>query len=182
MAEIDYTPNAMEVEEYSDDKGHSSEHFNHIKKVNDVFYDQVKSADQKAAYIFTFMLAFLVTSTEGQGVFTWSRYASGDLLWGVISAILAISMVISILCAILVVIPRRVESGTSLFWGAWAIQRKGLVDATAAGDMAYLFNQYLKNADAMAKLALDKYRMVRFAFRGLLMTVLAYVLLLVARH
>ena len=182
MAEIDFTLNANEIQEGAEEENLSSEHFNHVKKVNDVFYDQVKSADQKAAYNFTFMLAFLVTSTEGQGVFTWSRYTSGDWLWVVISAILAVSMVISILCAILVVIPRRVESGTSLFWGAWATQREGLVDAAAAGDMAYLFNQYLKNADAMARLALDKYRMVRFAFRGLLMTVLAYVLLLVARH
>ncbi|MGO7624448.1 hypothetical protein ACC687_41745, partial [Rhizobium ruizarguesonis] len=31
----------------------------HIKKINDIFYDQIKISDQKADYIFTFMLAFL---------------------------------------------------------------------------------------------------------------------------
>lgn len=160
----------------------SAEHLNHVKKINDVFYDQIKSADQKAAYIFTFMLAFLVTSAEGKGVFTWSRYVETDKLWVVLSALLASSMIFSIYCAILVVLPRRVESGTSLFWGAWSSQRALLVAATEAADMDYLFNQYLKNADAMARLAVDKYRMVRLAFRGLLVVVLAYVLLLVARH
>lgn len=48
--------------------------------------------------------------------------------------------------------------------------------------MGYLFVQYLENADAMAKLSADKYRMVRFAFRGLLVTVVAYVLLLLLRQ
>jgi hypothetical protein len=47
----------------------------HIKRINDVFYDQIKISDQKAAYIFTFMLAFLATSTEGRAVFTLENYA-----------------------------------------------------------------------------------------------------------
>lgn len=159
----------------------SIEHLNHVRKVNDVFYDQVKSADQKAAYIFTFMLAFLMWSAEGQGVFKWSRYVDSSSVWSAVSAVLAISIVTTIVCAILVVLPRRAERGTSLFWGAWKGQRDGVVHANAAGDMAYLFRQYLENADALAKLAVDKYRMVRFAFRGLLLTVLAYVLLLLVR-
>jgi hypothetical protein len=32
------------------------EYFAHVKKVNDIFYDQIKISDQKAAYIFTFCL------------------------------------------------------------------------------------------------------------------------------
>ena len=160
----------------------SIEHFNHIKKVNDVFYDQVRSADQKAAYIFTFMLAFLMWSAEAQGVFQVSRYTRGIHNWAIASAVLAISVVFTIVCAILVVLPRRADRGTSLYWGAWHDQRGRLIAASAAGDMDYLFGQYLENADAMAKLSADKYRMVRFAFRGLLVTVVAYVLLLLLRQ
>lgn len=159
----------------------SVEHFNHVKKINDVFYDQVKSADQKAAYIFTFMLAFLMWSAEGQGVFNLARYTAAHPLFGILSAFLAVSVVFTILCAILVVLPRRVDRGTSLFWGAWSAQRDRLVDANETGDMAYLFRQYMENADAMAQLAINKYRMVRFAFRGLLTTVVAYVALLLTR-
>lgn len=168
-------------EEDSVEKNVSFEHFNHVRKVNDVFYDQVKSADQKAAYIFTFMLAFLMWSAEGQGVFNLSRYTASNSLLSLLSAFLAVSIVITIICAILVVLPRRVDSGTSLFWGAWSAQRDRLVAANETGDMAYLFREYLENADAMAQLAINKYRMVRFAFRGLLMTVVAYVVLLLTR-
>ena len=160
----------------------SPEHFDHIKKINDIFYDQVRLSDQKAAYIFTFMLAFLVASGEGRGVFTWSRYAESGPLGAVLSALLAVSLVFSILSAILVVLPRRADTSTSLFWGAWNQHRQAFRTAAEAGDRGYLFAQYMENADAMAAIARQKYRFVGFAFRGLLLTVLAYVALLVARQ
>ena len=160
----------------------SPEHFDHIKKINDIFYDQVRLSDQKAAYIFTFMLAFLVTSGEGRGVFTWSRYAESGPLGAVLSALLAVSLVFSILSSLVVVLPRRADTSTSLFGGAWTVQRQAFRTAAETGDRGYLFAQYMENADAMAAIARQKYRFVGFAFRGLLLTVLAYVALLVARQ
>ena len=157
------------------------EHFDHIRRINDVFYDQVKISDQKAAYIFTFMLALLVSSTESRAVFTWSRYAGGDLSTIVFSGLLALALIFSIVSAILVVLPRRVDKATSLFWGAWPHHREGFRKAAEKRDVDYLFEQYMQNADAMASIARDKYRFVGFAFRGLLMTVIAYVALLATR-
>ena len=92
------------------------------------------------------------------------------------------SLVFSILSAILVVLPRRADTSTSLFWGAWNEHRQAFRTAAATGDRGYLFAQYMENADAMAVIARQKYRFVGFAFRGLLLTVLAYVALLVARQ
>ena len=160
----------------------SVEHLLHLKRANELFYDQVKAADQKAAYIFTFMLAFLLWLVEGQGIFTRSNYMTYGYAWISASVILALSIVFTIVCAILVIMPRRVDGGTSLYWGAWSFQRDRLVDANATGDMAYLFKEYLENADAMARLASDKYRMVGFAFRGLLVTVVVYFLALLLRN
>lgn len=157
------------------------EHFDHIRRINDVFYDQVKISDQKAAYIFTFMLALLVTSTESRAVFTWSRYAEGSLSTIVFSGLLAFALIFSIVSAILVVLPRRVDKATSLFWGAWPHHRENFRNAAVARDVDYLFEQYMQNADVMAAIARDKYRFVGFAFRGLLMTVIAYVMLLATR-
>ena len=37
--------------------GTGFEYFDHIRRVSDIFYDQVKLSDQKAASVFTFMLA-----------------------------------------------------------------------------------------------------------------------------
>lgn len=159
----------------------AQEHFDHIRRVNDVFYDQVKLSDQKAAYIFTFMLALLVTSTESRAVFTAARYAEGSLPVAFFSGLLAFALVFSVVSAILVVLPRRVDNATSLFWGAWPHRREAFRKAAAERDVDYLFEQYMQNADAMATIAREKYRFVGFAFRGLLLTVVAYVGLLAVR-
>lgn len=159
----------------------SAEYFDHIRKVNDIFYDQVVISDQKAAYIFTFMLAFLVSSSEGREVFTWSRYMTGNRVEIVLSGLLALASVFSILSAILVVLPQHVKRSTSLFWGTWPKHRIGLEAAAARRDPDYLFQQYLENADILSFIARRKYRNVSYAFRALVVTVLAYVMLLVAR-
>jgi hypothetical protein len=53
-------------------------------------------------------------------------------------------------------------------------------NAAARRDERYLFDQYLENADILSTIARGKYRCVTYAFRGLMVTVIAYVLLLVA--
>lgn len=157
-----------------------AEYFDHIKKINDIFYDQIKISDQKAAYIFTFVLAFLVSSSEVRAVFTWARYADGNLQSILFSGLLAGASVFSILSAILVVLPRHVNKSTSLFWGTWGNHRELFADAAMRRDELYLFNEYLDNADILSTIARGKYRCVTIAFRGLVVTVLAYVMMLVA--
>jgi hypothetical protein len=155
------------------------EYIEHVKKVNDVFYSQVLNSDQKAAYIFTFMLAFLVTSAEGRQVFNVAHYSSGPVLTSIISAILALGSIISSLCAILVVLPQHVKKSTSLFWGTWPSHRPLLEEAAARRDPRYLFQQYLDNADVLSQIARRKYRLVTYAFQALAVTVFTYVLLLI---
>ncbi len=176
----DFENSSDSLESYPSTASVGSEYFDHIKKVNDIFYDQIKISDQKAAYIFTFMLAFLITSSEGREVFTWARYAQGTPQGILFSGMLATASVFSILCAIMVVLPRQVNSSTSLFWGAWPKHRDHFRQAAARRDTGYLFSQYLENADILAAIARGKYRCVTLAFRGLMVTVIAYVLLLVS--
>ncbi|SFB59658.1 hypothetical protein SAMN03159496_05573 [Rhizobium sp. NFR07] len=158
----------------------TEEYINHIRKINDVFYDQIKIADQKAAYIFTFMLAFLVSSAEGRGVFNWARYTHGNWIEIFFSAMLAVASVFSILFAIRVVLPRQIDKSTSLFWGKWTHHRSLFETAAQRSDVSYLFHQYLDNADVLALIAGQKYKCVSLAFRGLVFTVVAYVVLLLA--
>jgi len=158
----------------------SSEYFDHIKKINDIFYDQIKISDQKAAYIFTFMLAFLVTSSEGREVFAWNRYADGTHHGIIFSAALALASIFSIISAILVVLPRHMKTSTSLFWGTWHKHRGHFLEAAGKRDAGYLFEQYVENADILSTIARVKYRCVTCAFRGLMVTVVAYVFLLVS--
>ncbi|MDK1492820.1 DUF5706 domain-containing protein [Sinorhizobium sp. 7-81] len=156
-----------------------SAYYDHIRKINDVFYDQIKMSDQKAAYIFTFMFAFLISSAEGRNVFTWQRYLGDDPLAMILSASLALASIFSIISAILVVLPRKSATSTTLFWGGWLSHRDTFRKAATGGETAYLFQQYIENADALASIACSKYRFVNFAFRGLIVTVLAYVAILV---
>ena len=158
----------------------SHEYFDHVRKINDVFYDQIVISDQKAAYIFTFMLAFLVSSSEGKEVFTLARYAHGSPLAILFSALLALASLASMLCAIMVVLPHQVKKSTSLFWGTWSHHRAILEEAAHRSDRDYLFRQYLDNADVLSVIARRKYRFVTYAFRALMVTVVAYVLLLVS--
>src|SRR6478735_6584594 len=125
----------------------TEEYFNHVRKINDIYYDQIKISDQKAAYIFTFMLAFLVSSTEGRNVFNVTRYITGNWVEIILSAALALASVLSILFAILVVLPRHINKSTSLFWGTWPQHRSIFQHAAEHSDVGYLFKEYLDNAD-----------------------------------
>lgn len=159
-------------------KADRKQYLEHLKKINDVFYDQIRLADQKAAYIFTFTLAFVVTSAEGRGVFNVKRYMTGDILASMFSALLAAALVISMVSAILVVLPRRGSAATSLYWGGWQQNRAGFLRAHEDGDDDYLFAQYLGNVDALAAINAAKYRSVNLAFRSLIVSVVSYVGLL----
>jgi hypothetical protein len=151
----------------------------HLEKINTVYYDQIKIADQKAAFIFTFMLAFLVSSAEGSSVFKLERYQTGTWALVVLSAILAIAVAFSLVNAILVVLPRHRAKASSLYWGAWPANRDMFMAAHGARDPDYLFRQYLNNVDNLAGINRSKYRHVGHAFRGLIVAVLAYLLILI---
>ena len=150
----------------------------HLRKINDTFYDQIRLADQKAAYVFTIMIAFMISSADGRGVFSFARYASGEPLVVAVSALLAIAFIVCLGSAILVVLPRKLPTSTSLFWGAWSKHRQALIEAHDSGDGEYLFREYLGNADNLAVIAMAKYRFVGLSFRALLVAVVMYALLL----
>jgi hypothetical protein len=156
------------------------DYIDHLKKINDTFYDQIKIADQKAAYIFTFMLAFLITSSEGRASFKWQRYVDGELPLVIFSAAMALAAACALVSAILVVLPRRRGGSTSLFWGGWETHRAQVIEAGRRNDPDFIFQEYVANIDSLALIAKAKYRYVTTAFRSLIVMVLAYLLLLLA--
>jgi hypothetical protein len=151
----------------------------HLERMNSVYSDQIKIADQKAAFIFTFMLAFLISSAEGSSVFRIERYQSGSWALIVLSAIMAVSVAFSLVNAILVVLPRHRGKASSLYWGGWPANRDLFLAAHEARDPHYLFNEYLNNVDNLALINRAKYRHVGHSFRGLVVAVLAYLLMLI---
>ncbi|MCZ0962626.1 Pycsar system effector family protein [Paracoccus benzoatiresistens] len=153
-------------------------YWEHLKKVNDVFYDQIKTADQKAAYLFTFMVAFLLASAEGRDIFSLATYRDAAPAHAVITGIMALAVLLTLFSALGVVMPRKLAKGTSLFWGAWPEGGRRLLSARQHGDRAFLFDEYARNVENLATLARRKFRLVGLAFRGLMVWLACYVLLL----
>lgn len=93
---------------------------------------------------------------------------------------MAVAATISLVAAILVVLPRRGVNSTSLFWGGWESHRALVVDASIRNDPDFIFQEYLANIDSLSLIARAKYHYVTLSFRALIVMVVAYLLLLLA--
>ena len=79
----------------------------------------------------------------------------------------------------MVVLPRHRIKASSLYWGAWPANRDAFIAAHGGRDPDYLFQEYLNNVDNLAVINRSKYRHVGQAFRGLVVAVLAYLMILI---
>ncbi len=85
---------------------------------HDVFADQIKTSTEGGLYLHLHV-PFSSLRKKGE-VFSWQRYAEGGGVALALSAMLALASVFSIVSAILVVLPRKSTTSTTLFWGAWS--------------------------------------------------------------
>jgi hypothetical protein len=157
----------------------SDNHLKHLAEANSTFAEQIKIADQKAAYIFTFMLALTVSSAEARKAFSWQRLTEASPLVAFSSLLLVAAIIVTLVTAICVVLPRSRPGRTVLFWGAWPAAGERLIAARAAGDEDFLIQDLLQNTTTLSAIAAAKYRLISIAFRALLITVAAYALQLI---
>src|SRR5581483_8802073 len=98
----------------------------YMRTVNQTFYDQVKTADQKAGYVCTFLTILLAYSKDKEHVLMFlNARPSFSLLW-ILSVLFALAACFAIVCTALIILPRSKAGGASLYWGAWS-------DANATG-------------------------------------------------
>src|SRR6478672_7082029 len=89
-----------------------------LRTMNQTFYDQVKTADQKAGYICTFLtVLFAYSKDQGNVLLFLNKTPSMTLPWA-LSVIFAATACFSIACTVLVIVPRTRSGGSTLFWGA----------------------------------------------------------------
>ena len=153
-------------------------YFDHLVEANHTFAEQIRTADQKAAYVFTFLLALLVWSADARHAFSLSAYPAMTPHGAAISAVFALAVLCALIGAITTIIPRNAEGGTSLYWGAWPAAGNRLAEARKTGDPAFLYDEYFRNAGTLAGIARSKYRRVAFTLWSLVLGVLGYGLLL----
>lgn len=146
----------------------------YLRTLNQTFYDQVKTADQKAGYICTFLtILFAYSKDQGNILLFLNRPPSLSVAWA-LSLVFAASAFFSIACTALVILPRAKSGGASLYWGAWV--KQGVHEEKLSGEIAdeYIKSEYLTNIKNLAQICQAKYKFVNMAFRGAAATIVCY--------
>jgi hypothetical protein len=146
----------------------------YVKGVNDLFYDQVKVADQKATYIMTIIVFLLVWSPDVRRLFFWRETDPHFSAMFFLSAVLIAALLVALGSALLVVIPRRLKGGTVMFWGSWPQAREAALAIAASADRDALAKTYIDNAEKLAAICRSKYRFVSISFIALLIALAAH--------
>jgi Pycsar effector protein len=149
----------------------------YMRVLNQTFYDQVKTADQKAGYICTFLtILFAYSKDRGQLLIFLNGPASFSTTW-FLSLGFVLAACFAIVCTALVVVPRSKAGGSTLYWGAWvdgaAIEQKlssGLPDE-------FIISEYLTNIRNLAAICQIKYKYVGLAFRGAAIAIVCYLMI-----
>jgi hypothetical protein len=146
----------------------------HLKSISAAFGDQLKVADQKAAYVFSFLVAMMILSEQVRTRISQLLDPALSMDWA-LSLVLGGSLSTAALAAILVVVPRFVQSDTPLYWGAWPEAGARLEAEQFLFDKRRMADAYRRQAETLAKLCRKKYRLVRCSYECLLIGLATYV-------
>src|SRR5262245_41665274 len=94
--------------------------FDLLRALHQTFYDQVKTADQQAGFICTFLtILFAYSKEQGNVLLFLNQPPSWTASW-IISVIFAGAASFSLICTFMVILPRTTGTApSSFFWGAW---------------------------------------------------------------
>lgn len=122
----------------------------HLIDANRGFVDQIRVADQKAAYIFTFVLALMVWSTETRKALSLQHLTTSGPLVLIVTLVLLSSILIALGAAICVVLPRARPGSSVFYWGAWPGAGQRLVEAKTANDIDFIHKDLMQNTETLA--------------------------------
>ena len=156
--------------------------FDLLRALHQNFYDQIKTADQKAGYVCTFLTILLAVSKEQGNVLLFlTSPPSWKVSWA-LSLIFAASACFSVACTAMVILPRTAPGVKSyLFWGSWTgggIKAGQLLDEKLDD---FMMAEYLKDINNLALICRAKYKFVNLAFRGTALTILSYFAILILK-
>lgn len=158
---------------------HSPAAIDYLKTVHQTFHEQLRTADQKAALIFTFLLALMLWSPEIRGIF-FNKAAGSSALGSAAAIVLIAALLFSIACVLIAVLPRDRPGGVALYWGAWPQAGKVLTEKARGEDTDFILEDYLANAAHLAALCRQKFLWVRLALFGFACALCAHLAMIVA--
>ena len=151
----------------------------YVKTIHVTFHDQLRTADQKAAYVFTFLVAILVFWSTGlkSGL---AMVTLSDLIsvrW-FLTFCFACALCYTIACVALVIQPRVRPSRTATFWGTWPAAADSVRNIPEFKASHFVFDDYIENVDNLAAICQHKFRYVGLAYRGLGAMILLHISIL----
>lgn len=156
----------------------STHHFvEHLRSINQIFLEQVRIADQKAAYVWSFLIAILIFwSQDVKKGFIWIASPHMFTAQWALSLMFTAALFFTITCATMIVLPRVRPSQVSLFWGAWPAAGERLKNLEPDNVTEFVANEYVQNIETLAHICKNKFRFVGYAQLGLIATVVFHVL------
>ena len=149
--------------------------FDLLRALHQHFYDQVKTADQKAGVILTLLTILFAYSKEHGKILLFLNGPSLSSPAWILSVVFAGAACFSIVCTGLVFLP-RIKTGTSaMFWGSWITGGIKAEQLMGPGLDEFIMSEYLKDLKNLALICQAKYRFVRLAFRGTAATILCFI-------
>ena len=149
-----------------------------VRTINQTFYDQVKTADQKAGYVFTFLTILFVFTKNPRGILLGVTQSPVLSARWIVSMLFIAAACFSLGCAALVILPRAKQGGSSLYWGAWAFPGSKQHDISMQLSDDFIIAEYRANIQNLAHICRAKYKFVNLAFRGAAMTNVCHLWLL----
>jgi hypothetical protein len=151
-----------------------------LRTIHQVLADQVRMADQKATYIFSFITAILIFwSADLKRGFSFIVSAQSISLVWLLSVAFVVALAGTIVCATLIVVPRAGPSQSSLFWGAWPAAGKKL--RHIKGEVNdFIADEYFQDIESLARICRAKFRFVGLAQGGFVCTILLHIITLAA--
>jgi hypothetical protein len=147
-----------------------------LRTINQTFYDQVKTADQKAGYICTFLtILFAYSKEKGHVLLFLSTPPTFSAPW-IFSVLFAVTALFAIACTALVIMPRSKAGGSALYWGAWSTPEPSQKLTGSLSD-EFIMAEYLSNIRNLAAICQIKFAYVGLAFRGAAAAIVCYIFL-----
>jgi hypothetical protein len=157
--------------------------FDFLRGLHQTFTDQVKTADQKAGYVLTFLTILFAYSREQGHVLLFLRDPPSWSFGWILSLVFALAAAFSIGCTLLVFLPRKAAGGkpSFFFWGTWAKDSFELERLLRPDLDEFVLTQYVRDVQNLSRICQAKYKFVNLAFRGTAATILCFVVLMLLR-
>ena len=154
----------------------------YMRILNQTFYDQVKTADQKAGYLCTFLtILFAYSKDRGQILIFLTTPPEWSIPW-ILSLVFVLAACFAIVCTALVIVPRTKPGGSTLYWGSWSEPASLMQKLSSGIPDEFIISEYLTNITNLAYICQVKYKYVGWAFRGAAIAVLCYLSIVLLIH